>query len=173
MRIFCLAVFCVALLMRVVAYATAEAVDPVYIGVWQVTGVAPAPWLKSKRQPRASERAHLVGKVRQPRASERARLVGKVVVFKPTLIAGPAPFTCKGPRYRLRDLAPDTLFDGAFAALRAQDKSLDPAKLAAQLGFAGDTVPTLETGCAFKVYFADAATAHVGLDGFVYTLKKQ
>lgn len=144
--------------MRVVAYATADAVDPVYIGVWQVTGAVPAPWTKAEGKPSASERAHLVG---------------KVVVFKPTLIAGPAPFTCKGPRYRLRDLAPDTLFDGAFAALRAQDKSLDPAKLAAQLGFAGDTVPTLETGCAFKVYFADAATAHVGLDSFVYTLKKQ
>lgn len=89
------------------------------------------------------------------------------------MIAGPAPFSCKGPRYRLRDLTPATLFDGAFAAMRAKDKSLDTDKLAAQLGFAGDTVRTLETGCAFKIYFADAATAHVGLDDFVYTLKKQ
>jgi hypothetical protein len=156
-RVFCLAVFCAALCLRVVAYA-ADAAGPDYIGTWKFTAAVPAPWSTPARK---------------PDTAERARLLGKSIVFKSKLIAGPQPFACKGPHYKLADFTADLLFQGAFDELRRQNKSVDPDRIAAGLGFKDTTVRTLETGCEFDFHFVDAATAQVGLNDFVYTLKKQ
>jgi hypothetical protein len=157
-RVFCLVVFCAALCLRVVAYATADAADPSYIGAWQITGAVVAPWSTPARK---------------PATAERARLLGKVIVFKSKLIAGPQPFACKGPQYKLTDYTADLLFQGAFDEMRRADKSVDPDKIAAGLGFKDTTIRTLETGCELDFHFVDASTAEVGLNDFVYTLKKQ
>lgn len=158
MRVFCLVVFFAVLCLRVVAYTAADAADPPYLGTWKIAGATAAPWSAPQRK---------------PDASERARLMGKSIVFSTEVITGPQPFACQGPHYKLADYTADLLFQGAFDELRRQDKSVDPDKIAAGLGFRGKVIRTLETGCEFDFHFVDASTAQVGLDNYVYTLKKQ
>jgi hypothetical protein len=62
---------------------------------------------------------------------------------------------------------------GALEEMQAKNKSVDPERLAASLGFSGKIIRTLETGCEIDFHFVDAATAEVGLNDAVYTLKKQ
>ena len=45
--------------------------------------------------------------------------------------------------------------------------------IAASLGFTSARIKTLETGCEIDVHFVDDATAEVGLNDYVYTLKKR
>lgn len=158
MRAFCLVVFCAALCLRVVAYATADAADPVYVGTWKFATAVPAPWISAQLK---------------PGTAERPRLLGKTLVFSSKAIAGPRPFACRDPRYALRDFDAGLLFHGAFDTMRRQDKSADPVRIAARLGFKGEPVRTLETGCAFDFHFVDGSTAQVGFNDFIYTLKKQ
>ena len=158
MRVFCLVVFLAVLCLRVVAYTSADAADPPYLGTWKIASAAVAPWSTPQHQ---------------PDAGERTRLMGKTVVFRSKAIAGPQPFACQGPHYNLTDYTADLLFQGAFDEMRRQDKSVDPGKMAARLGFSGEAIRTLETGCEFDFHFVDATTAQVGLNNVVYTLKKQ
>ena len=67
------------------------------------------------------------------------------------------------------------LFQGAFGEMHERDKTVDPAKVAATVGFQGKSWKTLETGCAIELdfHFADPNTAAFGLNNHVYTLKKQ
>jgi hypothetical protein len=157
-RAFCLAVFFAVLGLRVVAYATADGVAPPYLGTWKLATAAVAPWAVPRR---AAD------------AAERERLIGRTIAVEATAITGPSPFACPGPRYKFRDFTPAMLFQGAFEEMRANDRSADPDRMAGALGFIGPSIKTLETGCDFDFYFVDASTAQVGLNGFVYTLKRQ
>jgi hypothetical protein len=157
-RAFCLAVFFAVLGLRVFAYATADGAEPPYLGTWQVATAAVAPWVAPQRA---------------PDAAQRARLIGKTIVFEAAAIAGPSPFTCRGPRYKFRDFTPAMLFQGAFDEMKMKNESADPDRLAGALGFIGPSIKTLETGCDFDFYFVDASTAQVGLNDIIYTLKKQ
>jgi hypothetical protein len=67
------------------------------------------------------------------------------------------------------------LFQGEFGEMNRRDKSADPAKLAAKLGFKGTSWKTVETGCGNELdfHFIDPATTTFGLNNYVYTLKKQ
>jgi hypothetical protein len=138
--------------------ALAKAADPRYLGNWKITGTAVAPWADPKQK---------------PDSPERSRLLGKTIVFKPREIAGPPPFACKAPHYKESDFAADMIFQGAFGEMQSKNKSVDPDKLAASLGFTGKNIKTLETGCEIDFHFIDAATAEIGLNDYVYTLKKQ
>ena len=101
--------------------------------------------------------------------------MGKIVVVKTNEITGPRALACKGPHYKVEDYPADMLFQGAFGEMREKDKSVDPVKVAAKLGFRGTSWKTLETGCGneLELHFVDPATAEFGLNDFVYTLKKQ
>ncbi len=136
----------------------ADAADAFYLGTWNISAAAPAPWADAKLP---------------PDAEERARLLGKAVTFKAKEIAGPAPFGCKGPHYKISDFTPDLLFQGAFEEMQSKDKSVDPNRLAASLGFSGTRIKTLETGCEIDFHFVDASTAEIALNNYVYTLKKR
>jgi hypothetical protein len=57
--------------------------------------------------------------------------------------------------------------------MQSKNKSVDPNKIAAALGFIGNRIKTLETGCEIDFHFVDATTAEIGLNDYVYTLKKQ
>ncbi len=140
------------------APAPANAADTFYIGTWKVADAVVAPWADPKRK---------------PDTAERARLLGKALVLNARQIAGPTPFACAAPHYQLMDYKPDMLFQGAFDEMRANDKTVDPNKLAASLGLAGGSIKTLETGCEFDFHFVDMTTAEIGLNDYVYTLKKQ
>ncbi|HEY1335895.1 MAG TPA: hypothetical protein VGF59_00230 [Bryobacteraceae bacterium] len=102
-------------------------------------------------------------------------LVGKIVVIEPKAIRGPRALACSNPRYEVKDYPADMLFQGAFGEMRQRDKSVDPVKVAAGVGFRGSQWKTLETGCAVEIdyHFIDPATAAFGLNDYIYTLKKE
>jgi hypothetical protein len=136
----------------------AVAADPFYVGSWTLTTAVVAPWADPHRK---------------PDDVERARLMGKTVVLKPREISGPRPFACARPQYKVTDYGPDMIFQGAFDEMQRADKKVDPKALAASLGFAGARIRTLETGCEIDVHFVDDTTAEIGLNDYVYTLKKR
>jgi hypothetical protein len=133
--------------------------QPFYLGTWKLESAVPAPWATSP--PDKSDTA------------ESKTLIGKAVRLTPAAIAGPKVFACKGPHYKLSNFTADMLFQGAFGEMHDADKSKDPLKLAATLGFSGTSFETLETGCEIDWHFVNRSTAEIGLDNYVYTLKKQ
>jgi hypothetical protein len=137
------------------------AADPFYIGTWKIVSAAVAPWQD--------------GRPYESDLSEMKSLVNRTVVIQAGAIAGPRPVACKGPNYRVKDYPADMLFQGAFGEMHRRDKSADPAKIAAKLGFRGSQWKTLETGCGNELdyHFLDPATADFGLNNYVYTMKKQ
>ena len=136
----------------------ANAADSFYFGKWKLAGAIVAPWADLKQK---------------PDSAEQSRLIGKTIVFKAKEITGPPPFACKTPHYKESDSTADMIFQGAIGEMQLKNKSVDPNKLAASLGFAGSSIKTLETGCEIDFHFVDAATAETGLNDNVYTLKKQ
>lgn len=158
MRTAKLAAICTAACVLFTRAVPAAAAEPFYLGSWKFTGAVVAPWADPAQK---------------PDVKERARLLGKRLVIAAKAIAGPDPFPCKGPHYAVKDYTADLLFQGAFDEMRSKNSSVDPAKIAASLGFAGPRVKTLETGCEFDFHFVDDTTVEIGLNDYVYTLKKQ
>jgi hypothetical protein len=141
------------------ASLTLSAGDAFYLGTWKIESAVLAPWADA---------------VHKDDAAEMKSLVGKVIVLKANEIVGPRQVACKGPHYQVKDYPADMLFQGAFGEMQSRDKSVDPAKLAAKLGFKGSAWKTLETGCGNELdfHFIDPATTTFGLNNYVYTLKK-
>jgi hypothetical protein len=133
-----------------------RAADQFYLGDWKIDSAVEAPWAR----PKISQ-------------SEKNGLMGKMVTLKAKEIAGPQPLACKGVTYKVTDYSADMLFQGAFEEMRDINKSADPQKLAEALGFSGKAFQTLETGCEIDWHFVNSTTAKIGLNNFVYTLKKQ
>jgi hypothetical protein len=154
-----LATFAAALAIAAAPFAPAFAADLSYAGTWKVAAAVVAPWADPA--------------VRKPDKAEPDELLGKSVTFKPGEVVGPQPFACKGAHYTVKEYTADMLFQGAFGEMQAKNKSADPIKIAASLGFPAGPVKTLETGCEIDFHFADTTTAKVGLNDYVYTLKKQ
>jgi len=144
---------CVACAMQ----TPANAAEPFYIGTWKLSGAVIAPWADPKQK---------------PDTAEPSRLLGKTVTFAVKAITGPKPLACAAPHYKVSDFTADMLFQGAFDDMQSRDKSIDPNKIAAALGFSGTAIKTLETGCEIDFHFVDGTTAEIGLNDMVYTLKK-
>ena len=138
------------------AAAPSHAADAFYLGDWKIDSAVQAPWVRPKVS-----------------TSEKNNLMGKTVTLKAKEIAGPQAFACKGAVYKVTDYSADMLFQGAFEEMHGTNKSVDPQKLAESLGFRGKSFQTLETSCEIDWHFVDPATAKIGLNDFVYTLKKQ
>jgi hypothetical protein len=140
--------------------SVAIAADPFYIGTWKIASAVIAPWADP---------------LHKGDEAEMKSLVGKNIVVKPNEITGPHELACKGPRYQVKHYPADMLFQGAFGEMQRRDKSVDPVKVAATLGFKGSSWKTLETGCATELdfHFIDPNTATFGLNNYVYTLRKQ
>ena len=136
------------------------AADPFYLGTWKIESAVQAPW---------ADAAH------KDDAVEMKSLVGKSVIFKPSEIVGPRQVACKGPKYQVKDYPADMLFQGEFGEMQRRDKSVDPEKVAAKLGFHGKSWKTVETGCATELdfHYIDPTTTTFGLNNYVYKLKKQ
>jgi hypothetical protein len=147
--------------MLAFAFASqASAAEAFYLGTWKIVSAVAAPWWDGAQK---------------PDPSETTSLVGKTITVNPKEILGPRQAVCKGPKYKVKDYPADMLFQGAFGEMHARDKSVDPAKLAATLGFRGSLWKTLETGCGNELdyHFLDASTSAFGLNNYVYILKKQ
>jgi hypothetical protein len=152
-----LAVF-IAATLGISIFSSARAADTSCLGAWKLLSAAVAPWS---------------GPPTKPDSTEMNALIGKTVTLLPKEITGPKVFACKGPHYKLSDFTADMLFQGELGEMHDSDKSKDPQKLAAALGFTGTTFKTLETGCEIDWHFVDPSTVEIGLDNYVYTLKKQ
>jgi len=137
---------------------SAAAADPFYVGSWTFTSAVVAPWADAQRK---------------PDSAEQARLMGRIVAFRTKEITGPRPFACAKPQYKVADYGVDMIFQGAFDEMQRSNKKADPKALAVSLGFNGAKIKTLETGCEIDFHFVDDTTAEVGLNDYVYTLKKQ
>ena len=137
-----------------------SAAEPFYLGKWKIESAKMAPWWDAK--------------TRKPTEAEMKSLVGKMITITPRGIQGPRALACKEVRYEVKEYAADMLFQGAFGELHERDKSIDPGKIAAGLGFQGSSWKTLETGCnEVDYHFLDPNTAAFGLNDYVYILKKQ
>ena len=125
----------------------AAAADTFYLGTWKIASAVVAPWWDDAHQ--------------KPDQAETRALVGKTISITPRAIVGPGILACKGPRYKVKDYPADSLFQGSFGEMHDRDKSIDPVKVAATLGFHGSTWKTLETGCANELdfHFIDPTTA--------------
>jgi hypothetical protein len=152
------AVACLLVSIDLAMGALAKAADRLYLGNWKISGAVAAPWADPKQK---------------SDSAEPSRLLGKTIVFRSREIAGPPPLACKAPHSRESELSADMIFQGAFEEMQSKDKSVDPNKLAAALGFAGKGIRTLQTSCEIDFHFVDASTAEIGLNDRVYTLKKQ
>lgn len=146
---------CLAILMTAMP---ARAADISYLGAWKVTSAVVAPWADAKLK---------------PNATGKAGLIGKSVVLAPKAMTGPSPFACAAPHYKVSNFTADMIFQGAFGEMQSSNKAADPNEIAASLGFSGTSIKTLETGCEIDFHFVDATTAEIGLNNYVYTLKKQ
>ena len=137
----------------------AHAADP-WLGAWKIAEAKVAPW---------------AGKSRARSDVDLKELMGKTVIFRPREIAGPPMLACKGPKYKLSDFSAEMLFQGAFGEMRQKNERVDPMKIAASLGFQGESWQVVETGCANGIdwHFVDATTLAIGLNDYVYLLKKQ
>jgi peptidoglycan/xylan/chitin deacetylase (PgdA/CDA1 family) len=141
--------------------AAASAGGPFYLGTWKIVSATVAAWADAQ--------------VRRPDAKEMRSLVGQTVTIEAKAIRGPRALACSDPRYVVKECPADMLFQGAFGEMHERDRSVDPVKLAAQVGFRGERWMTLETGCEVEIdyHFIDSGTAAFGLNDYVYTLKKQ
>jgi len=154
---FALITCCVACIAGQTSMAPAEAADSFFMGSWKLSGAVLAPWADPRQK---------------PDGAEPSRLLGQTIVFEAKEIAGPPPFACKAPHYKESDFTADMIFQGALEEMQSKNKSVDPNRMAASLGFMGNSIRTLETGCEIDFHFVDATTAEIGLNDYVYTLKK-
>jgi hypothetical protein len=147
-----------ALVLILSAFApAAHAEDAFYLGAWKIDSAAIAPWAD----------AHGAND------AQKNEIVGQTVTLAPAAITGPEVLACKNPHYKISEFTLDMLFQGEFDEMHDRNKSADPHKLAASLGFTGTTIKTLETGCEVDWHFVDPRKAEIGLNDYVFTLKKQ
>ncbi len=137
----------------------ARAADP-WLGSWKIVEAKVAPW---------------AGKSRARSDVDLKELMGKTVTFRPREIAGPPLLACKGPKYKLSDFSAEMLFQGAFGEMREKNERIDPGQVAATLGFQGESWQVVETGCESGIdwHFVDGTTLAIGINDYVYMLKKQ
>jgi hypothetical protein len=147
-----------ASLLTIITAIPARAADAFYLGTWKLSDAVVAPWADPKHK---------------PDGTEKTRLIGKTVTLGARQISGPSPLACASAHYKVSDFTADMIFQGAFGEMKSNNKSVDPGKIAASLGFSGASIKTLETGCEIDFHFVDATTIEIGLNDFVYTLKKQ
>lgn len=123
-----------------------------FAGTWIIASAKLAPWADPKN-PLPDER-------------ERASLVNHIVVIGTKAITGPKQVACPDPRYELKSYTTDMLFQGGLK---------NPANDAPTLGFKGNAVPVLETGCENEIdwHMTDTGTLEFGLNDYVYILTRK
>ena len=147
-------------LMQVAMAPRAQAADTFYLGRWKIDSAVVAPWWTDASK---------------PDDAEMKDLVGKIIVITSKSIQGPRQHACPDPRYKVKSYPADMLFQGSFGEMHERDKSADPAKIAAKLGFRGSSWKTLETGCGNEIdyHFIDPNLGTFGLNNYIYYLKRQ
>ena len=144
MKNFPIAITCLLAL----ASASSAHAQGAYAGTWTIDSWKPAPWLSAAD-----------AKAVKPHAS----LIGKTITFSKTKIAAPQPIACSGPKYEIKSVAFDMLFEGGLKK---------PATEAPALGFKAP-VKTLMPGCDMEFHSIDDNTAKFALDNIIFTMTKK
>jgi hypothetical protein len=143
--------------------ALAQADDFPFAGQWQITGAVHAPW-EDPARPMITD--------------DEERYDGKVVTIAKDSIKGPDMLGCGKTEITVETLPFAGLFEGGLATdpkdpgggAYDEDKA---KKLALQLGFTAEPVPTLYQGCSeLSLHLRDANTLMFGLNNRIFTLKK-
>lgn len=142
---------------------SASAAEFPFEGKWKISRVAVAPW---------EDTAH-------PMATDDAeRYVGKVVTLTPDSMSGPTLLGCGKTEIKIEPLPYAGLFEGGLA-VDPKDAAVpyDEAKarkLALELGFAAEPVPSLFHGCSeIILHKRDDMTLLFGLNNRIFTLERQ
>lgn len=142
----------------------AYAADFPFEGRWKITKAAVAPW-EDPANPMVTDDAE--------------RYTGKVVEITPDTIEGPDLLGCGKTEITIEPLPYNGLFEGGLGA-DPKDMSggkYDDArakKLALELGFTIEPVPTLFQGCSeIALHKRDDKTLLFGMDNLIFTLEKQ
>jgi hypothetical protein len=137
----------VAIIMAVPFGARAQ---EAFGGPWLIIKAEPAPWAEKGAASSAETKA----------------LLHQPVSILADRIDGPKPLLCRKLKYKVTSYTPDMLFQGSLTA---------PDKQAAALGFKGNAITTLETGCEAEIEFhmLDAMTALFALNDRIYTMTRR
>lgn len=141
--------------------AAAWAAEPVYVGKWKIAGAVVAPWWSNTKQ--------------APDAAESKTLVGQTIVISAKTMTGPPEVACAAPKFKLKSVPAEGLFQGMFDEMQRKDKKRTANEIAGSVGFRGKEWKTLETGCEWDVelHFADGNTAAFALNNYIYTMKRE
>ncbi|MDB5522823.1 MAG: hypothetical protein JWM58_586 [Rhizobium sp.] len=109
---------------------------------------------------------------------DEERYVNTLVAIARDSIKGPELLGCGKTEVTVETLPFAGLFEGGLAAdpkdpAGAYDEA-KASKLARELGFTSEPVPTLFQGCSeISLHLRDASTLLFGLDNRIFTMKKQ
>lgn len=143
--------------------ALAHADDFPFAGTWKITGAAHAPW-EDPAHPMVTD--------------DEQRYDDKMVTITKDSIEGPELLGCGKTEITVETLPFAGIFEGGLAedpkdpsASYDEDKA---KKLALELGFTAEPVPTLYQGCSeVSLHLRDADTLLFGLNNRIFTMKKQ
>jgi hypothetical protein len=149
--------------MICVALSPAHADDFPFAGTWKITGAAVAPW-EDPDNPMITDDGERYG--------------GKLVTIAPGRMKGPDLLGCGRTETSVEKLPFAGLFEGGLAAdpknPAAPSDEGKAKKLALELGFASEPVPTLFQGCSeISLHLRDADTLLFGLNNRIFTMKRQ
>ncbi|MBA8883682.1 hypothetical protein [Dokdonella fugitiva] len=144
-------------LVAAVLFAAAAPAQDRYAGRWTIARAEPAPWAAA-------------GGAVDP--AEVKRLVGQRVTFEAKRIRGPDPLGCTAPRYVVKDVPAEGLFQGGLAEYG--DHAVDADTLATRLGFNGRPIATLDTGCEGAIDFHATGDDELlfALDNVIYRMHR-
>ena len=145
----------IALLVAMIGVTVASAEDNPFFGSWKVVSSTLWPDYDSGPLPKVDP-----------------ELDGKTIIFAPNQAKGSCVVECEKPLYRLyTDDTPESLFQGTLK---------NPAKDAVTLGFKGDKIVTMHESCDSSTgdmyldfHMVDHSTILLGINGRIYTLKRQ
>jgi hypothetical protein len=128
-----------------------------FAGPWKIAKSEPAPWVKS---------SDVIDK------SDIERLVGARVQMHSDRIDGPAPLSCTHPRYEVKSVPAEGLFEGGLAEM--SDPSTTPDKLAERIGFGKRPIITINPNCASEIEYHAIDDNHLifALNNSLYRLMR-
>ena len=155
-----------ALALLLAPAALAHADDFPFAGTWKITGAAHAPW-EDPAHPMVTD--------------DEEKYDNKLVTISKDSIKGPDMLGCGKTEITVETLPFAGLFEGGLAqdpknaGGGGDDYDEDKAKkLATELGFTTEPVPTLYQGCSeISLHLRDASTLLFGLNNHIFTMKKQ
>ena len=130
-----------------------------FSGTWRIVASEAAPW---------------VGETSPPDRKAMKALKGKTLAFTASKVSGPASLGCSRPRYEIRELPPEGLFQGVLAAPPPPAKPPASAEEAARrLGMTSATVPTLSVGCSgIEFHLIGPNEGLFALNNVVYRMRR-